>query len=152
MSDEAATATRRRWWPQSVRVRLTIVATLAFAITFSAAAFGLVRLVHNNLVDRIEETNQQQLDELRPPPCGRGDVRPPSDAGRQVCDSTSTGSSTVCFRDARHAADGYEAAQREIDTHDGRKHHARRATVARRSRTARCNSVSTALLGSRCRR
>ena len=39
-------------WPQTVRVRLTVVATLAFAIAISAAAFGLVRLVHNNLIDQ----------------------------------------------------------------------------------------------------
>ena len=64
MSDEAD-APKRRWFPQTVRVRLTIVATLAFAVTISLAAFGLVRLVHNNLVDRIEETNQQQLDYLQ---------------------------------------------------------------------------------------
>ena len=67
MTDESnPRSTRRRsWWPQTVRVRLTIVATLAFAITISVAAFGFVRLVHSNLVDRIQETNQQQLDELQ---------------------------------------------------------------------------------------
>ena len=65
------------WWPQTVRVRLTIVATLAFAITISAAAFGLVRLVHSNLVDRIEETNQQQLDYLQAQ-IERGELDPDS--------------------------------------------------------------------------
>ena len=55
MSDDGA-APRHWWWPQSVRVRLTIIATLAFAITITAAAFGMVRLVRTNLVDRIEET------------------------------------------------------------------------------------------------
>ena len=44
MSDDIAESTASGgWWPQTVRVRLTIVATLAFAITISAAAFGLVR-------------------------------------------------------------------------------------------------------------
>ena len=67
MSDEvsAEVEPRRRWLPQTVRVRLTIVATLAFAITLSAAAFGLVKLVRNDLVDRIQETNQAQLDQLQ---------------------------------------------------------------------------------------
>ena len=65
MSDEETSQRRRHWWPQSVRVRLTVVATLAFAITLSAAAFGLVKLVRTNLVDRIQETNQQQLDVLQ---------------------------------------------------------------------------------------
>jgi hypothetical protein len=37
---DAAQPRRRSWWPQSVRVRLTIIATLAFAIAISAAAFG----------------------------------------------------------------------------------------------------------------
>ena len=46
-------------------VRLTLVATLVFAIAFSAAAFGLVRVVHNNLVDRIEETNQHAAQRAR---------------------------------------------------------------------------------------
>ena len=46
-------------------MRLTVVATLVFAIALSAAAFGLVHVVHNNLVDRIEATpTTQQLDEL----------------------------------------------------------------------------------------
>ena len=35
-----------------------------FAVALSAAAFGLVRVVHNNLVDRIQETQQTQIDQL----------------------------------------------------------------------------------------
>ena len=66
---------RRSWWPQTVRVRLTIVATLVFAIAISAAAFGLVRLVRTNLVDRIQETNQQQLDQLQAE-VNRGELNP----------------------------------------------------------------------------
>ena len=69
MSDEpAAVSTPRRrfrFWPRTVRWRLTLVSALVFAVAFSAAAFGLVRVVHNNLVDRIGETNQQQLDQLQ---------------------------------------------------------------------------------------
>ena len=69
MSDEPATSSTPRrtfhFWPRTVRWRLTLVSALVFAIAFSAAAFGLVRVVHNNLVDRIGETNQQQLDALQ---------------------------------------------------------------------------------------
>jgi signal transduction histidine kinase len=54
----------RSWWPQSVRVRLTVVATVVVAVALSATAFGLVRVVHNNLVDRISQTNNEQLDRL----------------------------------------------------------------------------------------
>ena len=80
MTDEVVDAEpTRHWFPQTVRVRLTIVATLAFAVTISLAAFGLVRLVHNNLVDRIEETNQTQLDYLQAQ-VDRGELTPkPSD-------------------------------------------------------------------------
>jgi signal transduction histidine kinase len=64
MSDEEATARERHWWPQTVRVRLTIVATLVFAVALSAAAFGLVRIVHNNLIDKIQQTQNSELTEL----------------------------------------------------------------------------------------
>ena len=40
MSDEETSQRRRHWWPQSVRVRLTVVATLAFVYAF---AVGLAR-------------------------------------------------------------------------------------------------------------
>src|SRR5262249_21007396 len=55
---------RFRLWPRTVRVRITAIATIAFAIALSAAAVGLVRFVHNELNDRIHETNQQQLNQL----------------------------------------------------------------------------------------
>jgi signal transduction histidine kinase len=65
MSDEPPVGpARRRWWPQTVRVRLTIVATLVFAVALSAAAFGLVRIVHNNLIDKIQQTQNSELTEL----------------------------------------------------------------------------------------
>jgi len=110
MSDEP----RRRWWPQTVRVRLTIVATLAFAITLSAAAFGLVRLVRTNLVDRIQETNQQQLDELQAQ-VDRGDLNP--QPGRQCV--YINGIPQGCFRTPPNRS-GFEAAQRQVDTQAGR--------------------------------
>jgi signal transduction histidine kinase len=113
MSDELDVdeATHRKWWPQSVRVRLTIIATLAFAITISLAAFGLVRLVHNNLVDRIEETNQQQLNELAAA-VERGDVQQPSEANA-VCGYDFRGR-VVCYPASPPRRDGYEAAEREV--------------------------------------
>ena len=62
-----ATKPTRRWhlWPRTVRWRLTFAAALVFAVALSAAAFGLVRVVHNNLVDSIEATNRRQLDDLQ---------------------------------------------------------------------------------------
>src|SRR5262245_21102928 len=47
----------------TVRWRLTLIATLAFAIAISAAAFGLVRVVHNHLSDAISANTQRQLDD-----------------------------------------------------------------------------------------
>ena len=49
-----------RWYGSTLQSR-----TLVFAIALSAAAFGLVQVAHNNLVDRIEHTNQAQLDALQ---------------------------------------------------------------------------------------
>ncbi len=113
MSDDVAAAPdvpRRSWWPQTVRVRLTIVATLAFAIAISLAAFGLVRLVHNNLLDKIDETNQQQLDDLQAA-FDRGDLQP-SEANA-VCGYDFRGR-PVCAPVAPSQRSGYEAAQREV--------------------------------------
>ncbi|HEX5585890.1 MAG TPA: hypothetical protein VFZ17_01145, partial [Acidimicrobiia bacterium] len=45
----------------TVRWRLTLIATLVFGVAFVAAAWGLVTVVHTNLVDGIKETNQQEL-------------------------------------------------------------------------------------------
>jgi len=112
MSDEETP--RRHWWPQSVRVRLTVVATLAFAITLSAAAFGLVKLVRTNLVDRIQETNQHQLDNLAEQ-VRRGDLNP--EPGYQCI--YVNGIPQGC-RPTPPDRSGYEAAQREVDTQAGR--------------------------------
>src|SRR3954447_7398070 len=112
MTDDAAP--RRHWWPQSVRVRLTVVATLAFAIALSAAAFGLVKLVRTNLVDRIQETNQHQLDDLASQ-VRRGDLNP--EPGYQCV--YVNGIPQGC-RPTPPDRSGYEAAQREVDTQAGR--------------------------------
>jgi signal transduction histidine kinase len=113
MSDEDVEPerARRSWWPQTVRVRLTIVATLAFAITITLAGFGLVRLVHNNLLDKIDETNQQQLDDLQQA-FAHGDLQPPSEANA-VCGYDFRGR-VVCYPASPSPRNGYEAAQREV--------------------------------------
>ena len=116
MTDEEPTPSRR-WFPQTVRVRLTIVATLAFAITISIAAFGLVRLVHNNLVDRIDETNQQQLDELQAR-FERGELQPPPDNRNATCGVDIRDGEYKCFLNPP-TQDGYDTARREINTTAG---------------------------------
>lgn len=117
MPDEVVDGERRRsWWPQTVRVRLTIVATLAFAITLSIAAFGLVRLVHSSLIDRIEETNQAQLDELAAK-VQNGDLQPPSDPNLYCCIPGPDGE--LHYFRQRPSQAGVEAAQREINTTAG---------------------------------
>jgi signal transduction histidine kinase len=45
----------------TVRWRLTLIATVVFGVAFIAAAWGLVTVVHGNLVDGIKQTNQQEL-------------------------------------------------------------------------------------------
>jgi signal transduction histidine kinase len=148
MADETAPelvddgATERRWhlWPRTVRVRLTIVATLVFAIALSACAFGLVRVVHNNLVDRIQETNHQQLDELAAA-VRRGDIQPSPD--RPICGINVQTGQPVCFTQIHHQP-GYDMAQREIQTTAGNI-----TLVAQQSReeiNRTVHSVTTALL------
>ena len=118
MSDEVVDdAPRRHWFPQTVRVRLTIVATLAFAVTISLAAFGLTRLVHNNLLDRIAETNQQQLDELQAA-VERGDLTPPTDSPNAKCYIDEMLGVFRC-RLVDPQRDGVETAQREVRTTAG---------------------------------
>ncbi len=110
MPDEKSEPTRR-WFPQTVRVRLTIVATLAFAVTISLAAFGLVRLVHNNLLDKIDQTNQSQLDRLQSA-YDRGEFRPQSEAN-YFCGYDFRGQ-VVCTPAPPSQRNGTEAAQREV--------------------------------------
>jgi signal transduction histidine kinase len=132
---------RRHWWPQTVRVRLTIVATLAFAIAISGAAFGLVRLVRTNLVDRIEETNQQQLDELAAK-VQNGDLQPPTDPNVYCCISGPDGQ--LHYFRQRPSQSGYEAAQREIRTTAGNITLVAQQSTDEINRTV--HSVSTVLL------
>ncbi len=73
-----------------------------------------MRLVRTNLVDRIQETNQQQLDELQAQ-VNRGDLNP--QPGRQCV--YINGIPQGCFRTPPNRS-GFEAAQREVDTQAGR--------------------------------
>jgi signal transduction histidine kinase len=68
----------------TVRWRLTVVATVVFAVAFVAAAFGLVRTVKNNLVDKIEATTQTQLESV----ARQYADKPPSAYERGVADGT----------------------------------------------------------------
>jgi signal transduction histidine kinase len=137
MSDEEP-APRHWWWPQTVRVRLTIVATLAFAITITAAAFGLVRIVHNNVVERIQETNQQQLDALQMA-VNRGDFQPP-----QVRECIAVPGGLLCGAESHPDPSGYEAANREINTQAGRIRLVAQQSTATIDRTV--DSVTNVLL------
>jgi nitrate/nitrite-specific signal transduction histidine kinase len=130
---EKAASKRRRFWPQSVRVRLTVVATLAFAIAISAAAFGLVRLVHNHLIDRIEATNQHQLDELQAAYI-RGDVQPPPSESHVYCCTLGPDGLYHYYRKIQPQPD-YDQAQREINTAAGN------ITLVAQQSTASVNST-----------
>jgi signal transduction histidine kinase len=132
---------RRRFWPESVRVRLTVIATLAFAIALSAAAFGLVRLVRTNLVSRIEETNQQQLDDLAKK-VRNGDLQPPTDSHVYCCIPGADGQ--LHFYTRRSPQAGYEAAQREISNRAGSITLVAQQSTDELDRTV--HSVSTVLL------
>jgi signal transduction histidine kinase len=101
-----------------VRWRLTVVSALVFAIAFSAAAFGLVRVVHNNLVDRINETNQHQLDNLQQA-IDNGALNPPArgDAPNAYCVAV-PGDPFLHCRPTRPQNDGI-AAEREVQTAAG---------------------------------
>lgn len=116
--DAAIPEPHHRWWPQSVRVRLTVVATLVFAIAMSAAAFGLVKVVHNNLVDRIEHTNQAQLDALQAQLEHGTDPRDLRPVQVPVEIRFRDGSKTIVLGTIQHSSDFYET-QRRISTQSG---------------------------------
>ena len=119
MSAEAAVGESRRrrfhLLPRTVRWRLTAVAAIVFAVAFSAAAFGLVRVVHNNLVDRINETNQQQLDALQAA-VNNGALEQPHDTNNAYCYVGQDGRGLCQLRPPPN--DGI-AARREIQTAAG---------------------------------
>jgi signal transduction histidine kinase len=138
MPDESAPPPRRHWLPQTVRVRLTIIATLVFIIAISAVAFGLVRLVRTNLVDRIHETNQQQLDELQRK-IDRGELNPKPESFCVVQPSGRVG----CI-DTPPSRSGYEEAQRQVDSQVGRITLVAQRSLNEVNRTV--DSVTTVLL------
>ena len=115
-----ATTPRRRFhfWPRTVRWRLTFVSALVFAIAFSAAAFGLVRVVHNNIVDRINETNQHQLDNLQQA-IDNGALNPPVRGGAPNAYCVAVpGDPLLHCRPTRPQNDSI-AAEREVQTAAG---------------------------------
>jgi signal transduction histidine kinase len=138
-----AKARRFHLWPRTVRARITVVATLAFAIAISAAAFGLVALVRTNLNDSIQATNQRQLNELQAAvqaAIDRGDLQP--QPREPICQLGIDGR-PVCYQQLpRH--DGTEAAQREINTTAGNITLVAQQSLAEVDRTV--NSVTDALL------
>jgi len=138
MGDDGSPSRRRHWWPQTVRLRLTIIATLVFAITIGAAAFGLVKLVRTNLVERIHETNQQQLDVLQAQ-INRGDLSPQPDT---FCVQQSSG--RVRCIPVPPDRSGYEEAQRQVNTQVGRITIVAQQSLAQVDRTV--NSVRDVLL------
>ena len=107
----APRARRFPFWPRTVRVRITAIATLAFALAVSAAAFGLVRFVHHELNKRIQETNQQQLDQLAAR-VRSGDFEPPSDRVRYYAFLGPDGVVHLFRRPP--SQDGMAAAQRAV--------------------------------------
>lgn len=143
--DDAVVAAPRRFhfWPRTVRARLTVVATLAFAIAISAVAFGLVSLVRTNLNDSIQATNQQQLNQLQSAvqrAIDRGEFQPQQ--SRPVCGLGPDGR-VHCYQEAPRR-DGYEAAQREVNTTAGNITLVAQQSLAEVDRTV--NSVQDALL------
>jgi signal transduction histidine kinase len=143
MDAEPTKVRRRSWWPQSVRVRLTIIATLAFAIAISAAAFGVVRLVRTNLVDRIQETNSQQLDDLAAA-VRQANLQPPADHGRVYCCVYDPNDGQPHLYTRQEPRAGYEQSQREIRTTAGNITLVAQQSTAEVNRTM--HSVSTVLL------
>ena len=146
MSDTLQVEERHRRfhvWPRTVRARLTVVATLAFAVAISAVAFGLVSLVRNNLNDSIQATNQKQLNDLQAAvqaAINRGDLQPgPS---RPVCGLGIDGQ-VHCYQQAPQR-DGYQAAQREVNTTAGNITLVAQQSLAEVDRTV--DSVTHALM------
>ena len=136
---EHATPSRRfHLWPRTVRARITVVATLAFAIAISAVAFGLVALVRTNLNDRIEETNQRQLDALQQQ-VNNGELNPAPGYQCIYVDGIPQG----CRPQPPDRGD-FETAQRNIDTQAGRITIVAQQSLAEVDDTV--NSVTDALL------
>jgi signal transduction histidine kinase len=121
-----------------------VVATLAFAIAIGAVAFGLVSLVRTNLNDSIQANNQRQLNELQAEvqaAINRGDLQPQDN--RRVCGLDVITGQPRCLPQAPQR-DGYEAAQREVNTTAGNITLVAEQSLAEVDRTV--NSVTDALL------
>ena len=105
----------------SVRWRLTLVATLVFGVAFVAAAWGLVAVVHGNLVDSIKQTNQEELAYLASQlehGTPLSDVRPQR---VDVCIDTPRGCQYIGsgLVRARPGGEDYRTDRRIVQTEDG---------------------------------
>ena len=106
----------------SVRWRLTLIATVVFGVAFIAAAWGLVTVVHDNLVDGIRQTNQQELNDLA---AQLQNGRSPEELDRSqpvdVCIDTPRGCQYIgTGRIISHPDDGgYRVDRRIVQTADG---------------------------------
>ena len=115
MSDEETSAPTR-WWPQSVRVRLTIVATLAFAITHqrrrrsdsSGSCTTTWSTASRRRTSSSSTSCRTQVD--------RGELNPKP---RQVCVYVAGVPQRVPSKRLPDRSD-FEEAQRQVDTQAGR--------------------------------
>lgn len=150
MGDELAPAEPQRsfhLWPRTVRARITVVATLAFAIAISAVAFGLVSLVRSNLNDSIEATNQRQLDQLQAQlqsAIDRGEFQSPGQNRQIYCCVTGPDGQLHYYSAAPPRDAGFENAQRQIQTTAGNITLVAQQSLAEVDRTV--NSVTHALM------
>jgi len=149
MSDAPESRERHRrfhLWPRTVRARLTVVATLAFAVAISAIAFGLVSLVRTNLNDSIQATNQKQLDQLQgqlQAAIDRGEFQGPRGGQQIFCCVTGPDGQLHYYSAPPQRDGGYEAAQRQIQTTAGNITLVAQQSIAEVDRTV--DSVTHAL-------
>jgi signal transduction histidine kinase len=95
----------------TVRWRLTLIATVAFGVAFAAAAVGLVHVTRTNLVDSIEATQRDQIEELVRQYEANEEQAPEPDAPVYCCLPDGR---PYTFRPDRPRQDEYIETQRQI--------------------------------------
>ena len=110
---------RRRWWPQSVRVRLTLVATLVVRDRLQRGGLRPRAVSCTPTSSTASRRPTSTSSTSSPRGSQRGDLQPPRSPSTSACYVTRRSPQWLLAR-LRRTADGYEAAQREIDTHAGR--------------------------------
>jgi signal transduction histidine kinase len=114
---------------RTVRVRVTLAAVGLFAVALVLASFALVRSVHDNLADEIEQTNQEQLEAVARQ-LERGvdpeDVQVPNGgpAGTPLLEASGPGGRQVALPGANgrprpNGDDPQVRAQRQVETAQG---------------------------------